>query len=61
MSYRRQSEEKPTTSEQLLIDSEMDGTTFGEAKSEEKRLKDEQWAQFKDVNPKGAGNMMNRG
>ncbi|KIM55038.1 hypothetical protein SCLCIDRAFT_135558 [Scleroderma citrinum Foug A] len=57
----RQSEEKPTTSEQLLIDSEMDGTAFGEAKSEEKRLKDEQWAQFKDVNPKGAGNMMNRG
>ena len=39
----------------------MDGTAFGEKKSEEKRLKDEQWAQFKDVNPRGAGNMMNRG
>ncbi|KAL4067754.1 TAP42-like protein [Scleroderma yunnanense] len=57
----RQLEEKPTTSEQLAIDSEMDRTVFGEGKSEEKRLRDEQWAQFKDDNPKGAGNMMNRG
>jgi len=39
----------------------VDGTLLGEAKAEEKRHKDEQWAQFKDANPKGAGNMMNRG
>ncbi|KAG2116401.1 TAP42-like protein [Suillus clintonianus] len=56
-----QSEEQPTSSEQLAIDSEVDGTVFGETKSEEKRQKDEQWAQFKDVNPRGAGNTMNRG
>ncbi|KAG0701773.1 TAP42-like protein [Suillus ampliporus] len=55
-----QSEEQPTSSEQLAIDSEMDGV-FGEMKSEEKRQKDEQWAQFKDANPRGAGNTMNRG
>ncbi|KAG1782321.1 TAP42-like protein [Suillus placidus] len=56
-----QSEEQPTSSEQLAIDSETDGTVFGEMKSEEKRQKDEQWAQFKDANPRGAGNTMNRG
>ncbi|KAG2131295.1 TAP42-like protein [Suillus bovinus] len=56
-----QSEEQPTSSEQLTIDSETDGTVFGELKSEEKRQKDEQWAQFKDANPRGAGNTMNRG
>ncbi|KAI6150643.1 TAP42-like protein [Pisolithus tinctorius] len=57
----RQSAERPTLSEQLTVDSEMEGTTFGEMKSEEKRQKDEQWAQFKDANPRGAGNIMNRG
>ncbi|KAG1728640.1 TAP42-like protein [Suillus paluster] len=56
-----QSEEQPTSSEQLAIDSEMDGAVFGEMKLEEKRQKDEQWAQFKDANPRGAGNTMNRG
>ncbi|OJA19267.1 hypothetical protein AZE42_07098 [Rhizopogon vesiculosus] len=56
-----QSEEQPTSSEQLAIDSEMEGTVFGEIKSEEKRQKDEQWAQYKDANPRGAGNTMNRG
>ncbi|KAG2037361.1 TAP42-like protein [Suillus americanus] len=56
-----QSEEQPTSSEQLAMDSETDGTVFGEMKSEEKRQKDEQWAQFKDANPRGAGNTMNRG
>ncbi|KAJ3568639.1 hypothetical protein NP233_g5580 [Leucocoprinus birnbaumii] len=53
--------EKPTSSEQLQIDSEMDGTTAGEEKAEEKRQKDESWAQYKDANPRGAGNTMNRG
>lgn len=57
----RQSETKPTSSEQLAMDSEMEGAAFGEMKSEEKRQKDEQWAQFKDANPRGAGNIMNRG
>lgn len=57
----RQSETGLTSSEQLAVDSEMEGTAFGEMKSEEKRQKDEQWAQFKDANPRGAGNMMNRG
>jgi hypothetical protein len=56
-----QSEEQPTSSEELAMDSETDGTVFGDMKSEEKRQKDEQWAQFKDANPRGAGNTMNRG
>ncbi|KAJ7286192.1 TAP42-like protein [Mycena rebaudengoi] len=50
-----------TTSEQLELDSEMDGTRDGAEKEETKRLKDENWARFTDENPKGAGNTMNRG
>ena len=30
-------------------------------KAEEKRQKDEKWARYKDDNPRGAGNTMNRG
>lgn len=56
-----QSELEPTSSEQLMIDAEQDGTVFGEDKAEQKRLKDENWARYTDVNPKGAGNKMNRG
>ncbi|KAI9511114.1 TAP42-like protein [Russula earlei] len=37
------------------------GRQFGDAKSEEKRRKDEEWARFTDANPRGAGNTMNRG
>ncbi|KAI0636606.1 serine/threonine protein phosphatase PP2A-associated protein [Trametes polyzona] len=55
------SENKPTSKEQLAIDAEQDGTLFGEEKAEEKRQKDESWAQFTDANPRGAGNTMNRG
>ncbi|KAG8708727.1 hypothetical protein FRC09_001073 [Ceratobasidium sp. 395] len=55
------SEEAPTSSEQLAIDAEQDGTRSGEEKSEEKRLKDETWAVYTDDNPKGLGNTMNRG
>ncbi|KAI0703569.1 TAP42-like protein [Cytidiella melzeri] len=55
------SENKLTTSEQLQLDSEMDGTAFGEDRAEAKRQKDESWAQYTDMNPKGAGNTMNRG
>ncbi|EJD53163.1 hypothetical protein AURDEDRAFT_81407 [Auricularia subglabra TFB-10046 SS5] len=53
--------EQPTTSEQLAMDSEMDGTLFGEEKSEEKRQKDENWARYTDTHRKGEGNTMNRG
>lgn len=58
---RPQSAANPTSSEQLTMDAEEDGTAFGDAKSEEKRRKDEEWARFTDVNPRGAGNTMNRG
>ena len=39
----------------------MEGTRESEEKAEELRQKQEKWAQFADVNPKGAGNTMNRG
>ncbi|KAG9318611.1 TAP42-like protein [Chiua virens] len=55
------SEMEPTSSEQLTIESEMDGRVLGDLKAEEKRHNDEQWAQYKDTHPKGAGNTMNRG
>ncbi|KAJ7172131.1 TAP42-like protein [Mycena filopes] len=55
------SENALTTSEQLAVDSEMDGSRDGAEKEEMKRLKDENWAQFTDENPRGAGNTMNRG
>ena len=55
------SQNRRTTSEQLQLDSEMDGTLFGEQRAEEKRQKDEKWAQYTDSHPKGAGNTMNRG
>lgn len=58
---RPESQNRLTTSEQLQLDSEMDGTIIGEQKGEEKRQKDESWAQYTDANPKGAGNTMNRG
>src|SRR5258708_28680877 len=59
--YRPASREKLTTSEQLQIDSEQDGTIVGEEKSEEKRIKDEEWALYTEEHPKGSGNTMNRG
>ena len=59
--YRPKSEEKLTTSEQLQLDSEMDGTAFAEEREEEKRQKDENWARYTDTHPRGAGNTMNRG
>lgn len=59
--FRPASEAAPTSSEQLTLESEMDGTRDGEEKSEAKRLKDENWARYTDENPKGAGNTMNRG
>lgn len=58
---RPASRNAPTSSEQLTMDSERDGTRFGEEKEEEKRRKDEDWAVFTDANPKGSGNTMNRG
>ena len=59
--YSPASQSAPTSSEQLAIDAEMDGTAEGELKSEEKRKKDESWAKYTDENPRGAGNTMNRG
>ncbi|TFK94812.1 TAP42-like protein [Polyporus arcularius HHB13444] len=56
-----QSESQPTSKEQLALDAEQDGTAFGEEKEEEKRQKEEAWAQYTDANPRGAGNTMNRG
>ncbi|EIN07061.1 hypothetical protein PUNSTDRAFT_70691 [Punctularia strigosozonata HHB-11173 SS5] len=53
--------EQPTTSEQLAIDAEQDGSAFGAQREEEKRQKDENWARYTDANPRGAGNSMNRG
>lgn len=58
---RKASLEKPTSSQQLKINSEMDGTVAGEEMAEEARKKDEKWSQFKDANARGAGNTMNRG
>ncbi|KAJ7074175.1 serine/threonine protein phosphatase PP2A-associated protein [Mycena amicta] len=55
------SENALTSSEQLDVDSQMDGTKDGAEKEDIKRQKDEKWAQFTDENPRGAGNMMNRG
>ncbi|KAJ7096457.1 TAP42-like protein [Mycena crocata] len=55
------SETALTSSEQLELESEMDGTKDGMEKEETKRLKDENWARFTDENPRGAGNTMNRG
>ena len=59
--YSPASQSAPTSSEQLAIDAEMDGTAEGEIKAEEKRKKDENWARYTDENPRGAGNTMNRG
>lgn len=61
ISVSPESEADPTSSEQLAIDAEQDGTAFGEDKAEQKRQKDENWAMYTDVNAKGAGNTMNRG
>lgn len=58
---RPQSEAEPTSSEQLALDSELDGTAFGDEKEEQKRQKDENWARYTDSHAKGAGNTMNRG
>ena len=59
--YSPASQSAPTSSEQLAIDAEMDGTAEGELKAEEQRKKDENWARYTDENPRGAGNTMNRG
>ncbi|KAJ6500761.1 TAP42-like protein [Mycena sanguinolenta] len=55
------SENALTSSEQLALDAEMDGSKDGAEKDEMKCLKDENWAQLTDENPRGAGNTMNRG
>ncbi|KAF8495299.1 TAP42-like protein [Gautieria morchelliformis] len=56
-----QSQHAPTRTEQLTLDSEMDGTGESELKAEEKRQEEERWARYTDIHPKGEGNTMNRG
>lgn len=60
-SIREASANAPTSKEILQEASEMDGTVEGEAKSEQKRKEEEEWALFTEKNPKGWGNTMNRG
>ena len=55
------SADAPTESELLALAAEDDGTMEGEEKGEQKRQKDEKWAQYTDANKRGAGNTMNRG
>jgi len=55
------SQAAPTSSDQLAIDAEMDGTLEGDLKEEMQRQKNENWARYTDANPRGAGNTMNRG
>ena len=55
------SADAPTDSELLALAAEEDGTMEGDSKAEEKRLKEEKWAQYADENRKGSGNTMNRG
>ncbi|AFR92469.1 hypothetical protein C343_00339 [Cryptococcus neoformans C23] len=57
----QESYDKPTDSELLELDSEMDGTWHAEQQAEHKREKDERWAQYTDDNPKGYGNTTNKG
>ncbi|KAF8918835.1 TAP42-like protein [Mucidula mucida] len=47
------SEAAPTSSEQLALDAEMDGTLQSEEKAEQKRLKDEKWANTPMTIPRG--------
>jgi len=55
------SEHEPTSKEKLALEAEMDGTVEGQEKAEIKRQEDEKWAQYTDENPRGVGNIMNRG
>lgn len=59
--FSQASYDKPTDSELLELDSEMDGTRHAEEQAEHKREKDEKWAQYTDDNPKGYGNTTNKG
>jgi len=58
---RQASADAPTESELLELATEQDGTMEAEEKAEQKRLKEENWAQYTEANPRGAGNTMNRG
>ncbi|KAK1926393.1 TAP42-like protein [Papiliotrema laurentii] len=55
------SADAPTESELLALAAENDGTAEAEEKGEQKRLKEENWAQYAEENKRGAGNTMNRG
>ncbi|EJU05152.1 TAP42-like protein [Dacryopinax primogenitus] len=55
------SENAPTSSEQMQLGTEMDGTAFADERAEEQRRKDENWAVWTESNPKGSGNRGNKG
>lgn len=58
---RQASADAPTESELLALAAENDGTAEAEEKGDQKRLKEENWAQYAEENKRGAGNTMNRG
>ena len=58
---RQASADAPTATELLELAAEQDGTLEADDKTEQKRIKDENWARYTEANPKGAGNTMNRG
>lgn len=58
---RQASYDAPTNSELLALEAENDGTMRGDEADEERRLKEEYWAQYGELNKKGAGNTTNRG
>lgn len=51
----------PTSTEQRQTRMEQDGTRDAQLAEDEQRQKDIQWDQFSELNPRGAGNTMNRG
>jgi immunoglobulin-binding protein 1 len=59
--FRQASYDAPTDSELLELAAEQDGTVEAEEKGEQKRLKEESWANYAEENKRGAGNTMNRG
>jgi immunoglobulin-binding protein 1 len=58
---RQSSADAPTKSELLALEAENDGTMRGDEAAEEQRQKAEYWAQYGELNKKGAGNTTNRG
>ena len=53
--------EDPTPREARALRAEEDGSREAQQAEEEKRKEQSEWDEFKEANPKGAGNTMNRG